>query len=216
MGEENEPTMPPPTVWVIGRAVRRSLSIDWEYGRRLGLAEERTNMSMSVSANVKEKVSGGGVDGVAAVVESKRLFRRRPLLVEAEARSDGSWSVLEAGRVVEVGREEFALLYELVESEGGDAATVDAGLPDMEPGALIEKDGRRLLRVEVVAGKGGAAYWVGNKPCGQDAAFKAIADGISDENASHYAGRFVVPWEGSGPLGLKRTWVVVKPSVVGR
>lgn len=138
-----------------------------------------------------------------SAVESRRLFRRRPLLVEAIPQPDGSWAVSEAGIISEISGNTFPLLYEAVSVEAGKA--VDVGLPDMAPGSEIEHDGRRLVRVEVIAGRGAAAYWYRAVPCGQDCGFRVVADMTVDPSASHYAGRFLEAWEGGV---VKRTWVV--------
>ena len=136
------------------------------------------------------------------VVESRKLFRRKPLLVEATPNSSG-WQVLEAGREIQVSAEDFLLLYESVDISSDN---VDAGLPDMEPGATLEKEGRRLIRVVVIGGRGNAAYWHMNKPVGQECGFKVVADMITDPTMSHFAGKFVETFEGRPGT---RTWVVV-------
>lgn len=134
----------------------------------------------------------------------KKLYRRKPLLVEASQDKAGNWVVLEAGRISDVSKDEFNLLYEAVELD--DNQTIDAGLPDMAPGTKIEKDGRKLTRVTVVAGKGSVAYWFNNKPKGDDCDWKVVADsGWSD--LPHFAGKFVDGYEGK-PGG--RSWVEVK------
>lgn len=137
------------------------------------------------------------------VLEVRKLFRRKPLLVEAVPQSGGSWLVLEAGREITVPKDDFSMLYELVETG---VSAVDAGLPDLEPGTVIEKDGRKLIRVTVISGRGAAGYWHMHKPTGHDCGFQVVADSIDDLQASHRAGRFVEPFEGKPGT---RTWVVV-------
>jgi hypothetical protein len=155
------------------------------------------------------------VDSMQSQIEErKRLYRRKPLLVEAYPNpnidlnsGEESWIVLEAGREVSVPKDEFLLLYELVDISPDQ--TVDAGLPDLNPGTVIEKDNRRLIRVEVVSGKGAGAYWYMNKPDGTMCQFKVVADNVIDPLASHFAGRFIEPWEGGGSVTVKRTWVIL-------
>lgn len=136
--------------------------------------------------------------------EVRKLFRRKPLLVEASSVAMGIWEVLEAGKKYKYNSDEFKELYEAVEMD--DNKTIDAGLPDLAPGTKIEKDGKRLVRVSVIAGKGNIAYWFNSKPKGEDCEFKVIADtGWSD--LPHYAGKFVDAYDGK-PGG--RSWIEVK------
>lgn len=145
-----------------------------------------------------------------AIVVRRALYRRKPLLVEAAATSEG-WIVKEAGREVAVSKDEFELLYEVALDPA--ETLIDAGLPDLELGTEISKDGRRLVRVKVLAGRGGVAYWAGCKNNGGDAGYVVTADLIDNEQAAHRAGRFVEPWEGK-PGG--KTWVEVRGSEVKR
>ncbi len=140
-----------------------------------------------------------------AASEMKRVYRRRPLLVEARPNSDGSWAVVEAGRTIVVPRDEFSKLYEVldVDSDGH----VDVGLPDLEPGQTLEKDGKKYVRVVVNAGRGATAYWHGMAPSGEMCQWRVTADVIDNEQASHRVGRFVEPWEGKSGM---RTWVEVR------
>lgn len=141
----------------------------------------------------------------ARTVEVQKLFRRKPLLVEAHPETDGSWSVIEADRHLHIAQEDFHRLYELVEVDVNSA--VDAGLPDLDPGTTLEREGLRLVRVTVVAGRGTTAYWHQAKPHGQDCGFRVIADMVDNLQASHRVGRFVEPWEGKAG---GRTWVVLR------
>lgn len=138
-------------------------------------------------------------------VEGPKLFRRKALLVEAIPQQNGTWKVLEAGREVIVERDNFSLLYEAVEVEAG-SFLVDAGLPDMEPGQTVEREGRKMVRVTVIAGSGHTAYWHQAQPHGQSCGFKVVADMVTDPLASHFAGKFVDPFEGKPGT---RTWVFV-------
>jgi hypothetical protein len=137
------------------------------------------------------------------VQQTQHLFRRKPLLVEASPKGD-HWEVGEAGRIIMVSNEDFTLLYEAVDV--APQAAVDAGLPDMEPGSRIDRAGRRLVRVHVVAGRGPIAYWRDGKSSGQDAGFGVVADMIDNPGASHRAGAFLEPFEGKPGT---RVWVIL-------
>lgn len=139
------------------------------------------------------------------VVEVRsQLYRRKPLLCEAAQQGDGGWIVKEAGREVRVGKEEFEMLYELALDPN--ETVVDAGMPDLETGTVIEKDGRRMQRVMVMSGKGTVAYWYECKNSGQSAGFRVTADMIDNSQAAHRVGKLVEPYEGK-PGG--KTWVVL-------
>lgn len=156
-----------------------------------------------------------------AIEETHRLFRRKPLTVKAEqvhkkqtlqlpqlgvpvTLEPGDWIVEEGGLRTVVKLADFDKLYEA--TDGTSADDVAAGMPELDLGSTIEKDGRRLVRVEVVSGQGAIAYWHRGQPTGALANWQVVADNIDAIQASHRAGRFVEPYE-SKPGG--RTWVVL-------
>lgn len=139
--------------------------------------------------------------------EVSRLYRRKPLLVSASPQPDSSWLVLEGGREIRVSAVEFEGLYEMVEIDPMTA--VDAGMPDMEPGTRIDRDGRRLVRVTVIGGRGPVAYWHNGKPRGEFCGFRAIADNMDNIQAPHRIGRFLEGFEGKA---MDRAWVVMGES----
>ena len=149
----------------------------------------------------------------------ERLFRRKPLLVEAEqvhSREEvdlygqtvilepGDWVIKEGGRRIIAREAEFNGLYELAEIEGDES--LESGLPDMELGTSIEKAGKRMVRVEVRTGRGAVAYWHNNKNNGADASFIVIADNVDNIHAAHRVGKFIEPFEGKPNT---RTWVII-------
>lgn len=141
--------------------------------------------------------------GQSQIQVSHQIFRRKPLLVEATPLDSGAWSVKESGRTIEIDADLFTQLYEsvsIIDKEG----LIDAGLPDYPLGMRIDKDNARLVRVEVVNGRGGIAYWHMSKPSGLDCGFRVVADLVDNIQASHKAGRFVEPFEGKPGT---RTWV---------
>ena len=156
-----------------------------------------------------------------AIEEVKVMFRRKPLLVHAEQvhakqvgqisnlgvnvdMEPGDWIVNEGGHTTIVPLADFDGLYEIVRTPGGESAV--AGLAESELGTEVDKDGKRMVRVKVVGGKGSIAYWHRQRISGADANWEVIADNIDNHMASHRVGRFIEPFEGK--IGLN-TWVFV-------
>lgn len=160
---------------------------------------------LSIKSPVQLDEPPSSINKDESVVQvSHQIYRRKPLLVEATPLVDGSgWSVKEAGQFSVISAELFPQLYESVSIIDGEGL-IGAGLPDYELGTRIDKDGRQLIRVEVVNGRGAFAYWHNNKPSGLDCGFKVVADLVDNIQASHKAGRFIEPFEGKPGT---RTWV---------
>ena len=157
------------------------------------------------------------------IEEVTQVFRRKPLIVNATqihkkkkiqlpalgiavTAEAGDWEVVEAGHKRLVRMKEFDDLYE-IDIVGGDQA-LEAGLPDMDLGTVLDKDQRRMVRVEVKAGRGAIAYWDNHKPEGAPANWLVVADNVDNHMASHRAGRFIEPYEGKPGT---RTWVILPP-----
>ena len=156
-----------------------------------------------VDGQVEDKSKDIALDEKLHTAEMRRVYRRKALLVEANVQADGNWAVVEAGRKVVISKEDFAKLYEVLDVGAG-SGMLDVGLPDLEPGERVERDGKRYVRVVVHAGRGGMAYWANMQPSGSECGYAVVADMNDNMQASHRVGRFVEPWEGK-PGG--RTWV---------
>ena len=151
-----------------------------------------------------------------------QVFKRKPLLVKAKQIHEkvviggvyfnpGDWVVIEAGIEVGIKKDDFANLYDVMDVDKHSGAAIDAGLPDVELGTIVEQQledekRRRLIRVEVLAGKGQIAYWANGAPNGKIVGYKVVADITENAGASHRVGLFIEAYDGK-PGG--RSWVVL-------
>ena len=147
----------------------------------------------------------------STIEEVRMVFRRKPLLVRAEQvhkkqvaqlsslgvsvnLKPGDWIVDEGGHRTVVLMDDFDGLYEMVQAPDEEAAV--AGLADMELGSTVDKDGKRMVRVKVIGGRGAIAYWHRQQNTGEGAHWEVIADMNDNPGASHRVGRFIEPFEG--------------------
>ncbi len=151
-----------------------------------------------------------------------QVFKRKPLIVKARQIHEkvvvggvyfhaGDWVVIEAGIEVGIKKDDFANLYDVMDVDKHSGAAIDAGLPDVELGTIVEQQledekRRRLIRVEVLAGKGQIAYWANGAPNGKIVGYKVVADITENAGASHRVGLFIEAYDGK-PGG--RSWVVL-------
>lgn len=157
------------------------------------------------------------VDIASAVESLRRMYRPKPLIVSCRQMTDAGkintsfgeqehmpsdWFVEHAGLKFIITAKEFDGMYEVMDV--GENESIGAGLPDLEPGSRLERDGKRLLRVVVHAGKGSVAYWKDMASDGGSCGYQVTADMVDNVQASHRVGRFVEVFEGK-PGG--RTWV---------
>lgn len=146
------------------------------------------------------KIAGAHAD--PPIVDKSKIvqvFRRRAVVVQADQRADGSWTVHEGTRKLMVPAQEFAQFYEI--DSGGEA------LPNLAPGSYLDWRGKRICRVIVLAGTGNIGYWAANAPSAEAANYKCVADNIDNPAARHRAGKFVDAFEAK-PGAL--AWIVLE------
>lgn len=111
-------------------------------------------------------------------------------------------------------RDQLALLPDVLES--AELMVVPATItpknggmePELKPGQIWNReDGSRYMRVRVISGRGGYAYWHRQQPNGKDAGWQVVADVVENFQTPHRAGMFTEPFEGKpGTLA----WVRMK------